>query len=39
VKELGYPTSSSHTKPFGGSGYVGLKDDPEAEQMDKMVDT
>lgn len=38
LKELGFPSSSSHTRPFGsGGGNQDIPDDPDAERVDKLV--
>jgi len=38
LKQLGYPTSSSHTKPFGGGGGGSeIQDNPDAEQVDQII--
>ena len=38
LKELGYPTSSSHTRPFGSGGFAPeIPDNHQAEQVDRLV--
>ena len=36
LKELNYPTSSAHTREFGG-GFHETPDDPHAEHVDRLV--
>jgi len=39
LRVLGYPGSSSHTKPSGGKGFINpdIPDNPEAELIDRLV--